>query len=370
MLGENIKKLGFGLMRFKTIDGEFDLEMIKGMVDRFMEEGFTYFDTAWGYDNGYSEVIARKTIVERYPRESFLLATKLPAYIADSKEEAEEMFYTSLDRTQAGYFDFYLLHNLGGKRTEVFDRYDIWNFLKKKKEEGFIKNLGFSFHDKAEVLDEILTNHPNMDFVQLQLNYIDWEDPTIESRKCYEVALKHNMPIVIMEPVKGGTLSNLPEEAAAIFKKADRESSVSSWAIRFAASLKNVITVLSGMSYPEQMEDNLKTLRGFKEISDEERNTIDQVVEVLLKNPRIPCTDCKYCVEGCPEDIPIPDVLSALNREITFQNKSSAKSSYDFNTEGKGKASDCIECGHCENVCPQKIEIIHWMDQASEKYDS
>ncbi|MDO5649459.1 MAG: aldo/keto reductase [Gallicola sp.] len=369
MLGENIKKLGFGLMRFKTIDGEFDLEMIKGMVDRFMEEGFTYFDTAWAYDKGYSEVIARKAIVERFPRESFQLATKLPAYSAESKEKAEEMFYTSLDRTQAGYFDFYLLHNLGGKRTEIFDRYDIWNFLKKKKEEGLIKNLGFSFHDKADVLDELLTAHPDMDFVQLQLNYIDWEDPTIESRKCYEVALKHNMPIIIMEPVKGGTLSDLPKEAAAIFKEADKDSSVSSWAIRYAASLKNVVTVLSGMSYPEQLEDNLKTMKNFLPLSEEERWTIKEVVKELHKNPRIPCTDCKYCVEGCPADIPIPDVLSALNREITFQNTESAKSNYNFNTDNTGKASDCIECGHCEEVCPQKIEIISWMKDASKKYD-
>lgn len=369
MLGEEIKKLGFGLMRFKTIDGEFDMKMIEKMVDRFMEEGFTYFDTAWGYDNGYSEVIARKAIVERYPRDSFQLATKLPAFSADSKEDAQKMFYTSLERTGAGYFDFYLLHNLGGKRTQVFEDYDIWNFLKKRKEEGLIKNLGFSFHDKADVLEEILTKHPDMDFVQLQLNYIDWEDPTIESRKCYEVALKHNMPIIVMEPVKGGTLSNLPEKAAAIFKEEDPDASISSWAIRYAASLDNVITVLSGMSYLEQMEDNLKTFRNFKKVDEKDLETIQKVVEELYKNPRIPCTDCKYCVDGCPEEIPIPDVLSALNREITFQNHESAQSNYDFDTNHKGKASQCIECGHCEDVCPQKIEIIHWMNEAAEKYE-
>lgn len=369
MFNSDIKKLGFGLMRFKTIDGVFDLEMIKGMVDLFMEKGFTYFDTAWGYDNGYSEVIARKTIVERYPRDSFQLATKLPAFVAQNKEEAEKMFETSLERTGAGFFDYYLLHNLGGKRTDYFDRYDIWNFLRKKKEEGLIKNLGFSFHDKAAVLEELLKKHPDMDFVQLQLNYIDWEDPEVESRKCYEIALKYDKPIIVMEPVKGGILSSLPPSAEEIFKKANPHVSISSWAIRYAASLENVITVLSGMSYPEQLEDNLKTMTSFHPLTIAEREIIYRVVEELHKSPRIPCTDCKYCVEGCPSEIPIPEVLSALNKNIIFKNLEIAKSNYEFVTQKGGKASDCISCNHCEEVCPQKIEIISKMKEADQLFE-
>ena len=243
-LGEEIPKLGFALMRLPMKEDAIDLVQTKEMVDKFMEAGFCYFDTAYGYNDGESEKAAKAALVDRYPREKFLLATKLPAWAgAKSKEEAEQMFYTSLERTGAGYFDFYLLHNLGEERTHFFDDYGIWDFLQERKKEGLIRHLGFSMHDKADVLDEILTAHPEMEFVQLQINYADWEDPSIESRKCYEVARKHGKPVIIMEPVKGGTLANPPEEVAEVFTAADPEASPSSWAIRFAASLEGVITV-------------------------------------------------------------------------------------------------------------------------------
>lgn len=274
-LGESIPKLGFGLMRLPMNGEKIDVEQTKKMVDKFISEGFCYFDTAYGYNDGASEAAAKEALVDRYPREKFLLATKLPAWAgAKSREEAEQMFYTSLERTGAGYFDFYLLHNLGEERTHFFDDYDIWNFLQERKKEGLIRHLGFSMHDKADVLDRILTEHPEMEFVQLQINYADWEDPTIESRKCYEVARKHGKPVIIMEPVKGGTLANPPKEVTDILKTADAEASPSSWAIRFAASLDGVITVLSGMSNMEQMEDNTSYMKEFAPLSEDEQKVI------------------------------------------------------------------------------------------------
>ena len=255
-LGQDVPKLGFGLMRLPMIEGKIDIEQVKTMVDMFLEKGFTYFDTAYGYANGESEKAAKIALVDRYPRDSFFLATKLPAWAGPkTAEEARQMFYTSLERTGAGYFDYYLLHNVGESRTAYFDKYDIWEFLKERKAEGLIKHLGFSFHDKADVLESVLTAHPDMEFVQLQINYADWDNPSIESRKCYEVARKHGKPVIIMEPVKGGILASPPPSVTKILSDADPSASPASWGIRFAASLEGVITVLSGMSNIEQMAE-------------------------------------------------------------------------------------------------------------------
>lgn len=366
-LGESIKKLGFGLMRLPMIGSEVDIEQTKQMVDLFLKKGFTYFDTAYGYIGGKSEEAIKTALVDRYPRESFQLATKLPAWAGPkTAEEARQMFYTSLKRTGAGYFDYYLLHNLGDNRTKSFYEYDIWGFLAEQKAKGLIKHLGFSIHDKAQVLDEILTRHPEMEFVQLQINYADWESSSIESRKCYEVARKHNKPIIIMEPVKGGSLSDLPEVVAGIFKESNPEATLSSWAIRYAASLEGLVTVLSGMSNMEQMEDNLKTMEAFKPLTAEEQSTIKAAQQALAGIPTIPCTDCQYCMKGCPEAIVIPQIFGAMNIYLTYNNVRSAKGKYKWETREGGVASKCIECGQCEDACPQHIAIIDELKRTAE----
>ncbi|KPU45573.1 putative oxidoreductase [Oxobacter pfennigii] len=366
-LGENIPKLGFGLMRLPMIGQDIDIEQTKQMVDLFLEKGFTYFDTAYGYNNGKSEAAIKEALVDRYPRDKFQLATKLPAWAGPkTAEEAQNMFWTSLERTGAGYFDFYLLHNLGDNRTQSFYDYNIWGFLAEQKEKGLIKHLGFSFHDKADVLDDLLNRHPDMEFVQLQINYADWESDSVQSRKCYEVARKHNKPVIIMEPVKGGSLASIPDSIAGIFKEANPNTSVASWAVRFAASLDGIIAVLSGMSNLDQMKDNLSYMQDFKPLTDDERKVIAKVQKALEDVPRIPCTNCQYCTKGCPANIAIPNILNALNTYLVYNNLQGARHNYMFATRGSGKASTCYTCGQCEGACPQHIEIMEHLKKAAE----
>jgi len=365
-LGAEIPKLGFGLMRLPQQGKEIDIEHTIRMTDLFLEKGFTYFDTAYGYNNGRSEMAAKTVLVDRYPRESFQLATKLPAWDADTAEEARAMLETSLERTGAGYFDYYLLHNLGERRTKAFEDFGIWEFLAEQKKKGTIRHLGFSFHDKAAALDEILTKHPEAEFVQLQINYGDWESPVVESRKCYETARKHGKPVIIMEPVKGGSLARLPENVASIFRKADPKASLASWAIRFAASLEGLVTVLSGMSSLEQMQDNIAVMENFKPLDEAEREVIAEVQRALAAIPSVPCTSCGYCVDGCPQEIAIPGIFSAMNLYLIYNNLSGAKGSYGFATMDGGKASKCVACAQCESVCPQRIHIIEELQKAAE----
>jgi len=365
-------KLGFGLMRLPQLNGEIDIPQTCEMVDMFLAGGFKYFDTAYGYGNGASERAAKAALVDRYPRESFYLATKLPAWAgANTAEEARQMFYTSLERTGAGYFDFYLLHNLGEQRTHYFDDYDIWNFLAERKAEGLIKHLGFSFHDKADKLDEILSAHPEMEFVQLQINYIDWESPAIESRKCLEVARKHNKPVIIMEPVKGGNLANPVQEVVDTFEAVTPGMSPSSWAVRFAASLDDVLVVLSGMSNTQQMADNLSYMENFQPLSEAEQQAIVRAREIIDGIPTVPCTSCEYCMKGCPQNIAIPGSFQSYNMFLRFGNLDSAKGNYSWNTDShqKARASACIECGACEEVCPQHIRIRDELKKVAETFE-
>ncbi|TDP51382.1 aldo/keto reductase [Aminicella lysinilytica] len=365
----DIKKLGFGFMRLPEKNGEIDMDMTKAMVDRFMDRGYTYFDTAYAYNAGKSEEAIKTALVDRYPRDSFQLATKLPAFSAKTEEEAKAMFDTSLARTGAGYFDFYLLHNLDDEKLASFDKFHMWDFLKEKKAEGKIVKAGFSFHGKAEGLAKILDDHPEVDFVQLQINYLDWEDPEVESRKCYDVARNHFKPIIIMEPVKGGNLSDFSGEARDVLTAAAPDASLASWAMRYAMGLTGVITVLSGMSDMDQLEDNLATADNYKPLTEEEKKALNKAAEILHSLPGIPCTGCRYCVAGCPSSIDIPGIMDCMNQVVRYNNAHGAANSYYWTIMGAGKATDCIQCGKCEEACPQHIKIVDYMTRAADIFD-
>ena len=357
-LGEDIKKLGFGLMRLPQQNEVIDIEQTKQMVDLFIKAGFTYFDTAWAYAG--SEDAIRQALVERYPRQSYQLATKNAAWInCKTKEDAIDQFETSLKRTGAGYFDFYLLHNLGESRTRFFDDFDMWAWVQQKKQEGLIKHIGFSFHSTPEELEGILLAHPEMEFVQLQINYADWENPAVQSKKCYEVARKFNKPVIIMEPVKGGMLATPPASVLQVLNQAEPDSSAASWAIRFAASLDGIITVLSGMSSVAQMQDNISYMKDFHGLTPAQQATLSKAQEELAKIPLIPCTTCNYCAKVCPQNIGISGSFTAMNYLTLYGDKAAAAHQENWLVGGHGKkqADQCIQCGKCESVCPQHIKI-------------
>ena len=353
---EETKKLGFGLMRLPRKGMRTDVEQTKKMVDLFMQAGFTYFDTAYVYPG--SEDTIRKALVERYPRESYTLATKLYAAMIPSAKIAKNEFEVSLKRTGAGYFDYYLLHSLMDNNVRNYEKYDLWNFMKQKKEEGKIKHIGFSFHSGPELLDKILTEHPEAEFVQLQINYADWENPDVQSRANYEVARKHGKWITVMEPVKGGNLANPPKEVQDLFKAYAPEMSCASWAIRFVASLDGILTVLSGMSNIPQMEDNISYMKDFQPLNAEEREIIRKAQRILGQSATIPCTACHYCTKGCPMQIPIPEIFAAQNDLIGNGQTDQAREVYRKLAGAGHVAADCIGCGQCEGVCPQHIQII------------
>lgn len=366
-LVDDCLKLGFGLMRLPKLkdSDEIDVEQTARMVDAFLAAGGKYFDTAFVYTG--SEEATRKALVERHPRESYYLASKLNAgaFAASNEQEAKAEFKTSLERTGAGYFDFYLLHALAKDKVDLYENYGIWDYVRKLKAEGLIRHYGFSFHDSPELLDEILTKHPDAEFVQLQINYSDWDDHLVQSRRCYEVAKKHGKPVVVMEPVKGGTLADPPVPVKDIFRNADPKASFASWAIRFAASLSDVMIVLSGMSSEEQMADNLSYMRNFKPLTDDEQATIKAARRKLLSFDRIPCTACHYCTPGCPQGIHIPEIFSVMNVYKMYGRLKEARSDYGWRPGGP-RASACIHCGQCEGACPQHLPIISLLEEVVE----
>lgn len=370
--GESTPKLGFGLMRLpkeKDNPTKIDIERTKEMVDMFMKAGLTYFDTAFVYDGGESEKAAKLALVDRYPRESYTLATKLASFAATDEASAKQELLTSLERTGAGYIDYYLLHALQDGNYKKYDEWHLWDYVKEMKEKGLIKHWGFSFHSTPERLDEILTAHPDAEFVQLQINYADWNNPDVQSRACYEVARKHGKSIVVMEPIKGGTLANPPKAVRDLLTSARPDLSIASWAIRFVASLDGIITVLSGMSTEEQMADNLSYMADFKPLSEDEKKVIKQAQDILDGIDSIPCTSCHYCTDGCPMQIPIPEIFSARNKQLIWEQKEAGHADYDKAVSNKGMASACIQCGQCEGVCPQHIDIINRLQDCAAAFE-
>lgn len=363
-------KLGFGLMRLPEKDGNVKLEEVCQMVDAYMEAGLNYFDTAYVYHGGKSESVAKEAVVKRYPRESFYLATKLPAWCMSSADDRDKIFNEQLERAGVEYFDFYLLHSLeDGGNYDTYEKYDCFKWGMQKKAEGKIKHFGFSYHGSPELLEVVLDKHPEIEFVQIQLNYADWNNPVVRSGELYEILHRRNIPMIVMEPVKGGTLASLTPELEAKYKAVRPDASIASWAFRFTASLPGVFTILSGMSNEDQVKDNIETFKNFEPLSDDEKALVDEVTKIMLDIPQIGCTACKYCCDGCPAKISIPDVFRTVNTLRLYNEEFRPKTFYNALVERSGKASACIACGQCESVCPQHLPIIELMKKASELLD-
>ncbi len=366
-------KLGFGCMRLPLTDANdqtaIDIEQFKQMVDLFMEAGCTYFDTAYVYHNGASETALREALVKRYPRESFTIATKCLAWALPSAEAAKACLDTSLERLGTDYVDYYLLHNVGGDRTKKFDDFGLWEWALEMKAAGKIRHVGFSMHDGAETLEALLQAHPEVDFVQLQVNYLDWESPIVQSRRNMEVARAHGKPVVVMEPCRGGRLADMPAAVAAPLLAARPDLSQASWAYRFCYNQPGVLTVLSGMSNPDQVRQNIEEWReNGGAFTEAEAAALDEARGVLASLPVVPCTNCRYCVKDCPQSVAIPEIMNLLNLELQTENRKFAKQQYSWQA-APGKASDCVQCGACEAMCPQSIDIIDQLEKAAEHFE-
>lgn len=366
------KLLGFGMMRLPKVekDGKEEIvyDKISEMVDYFLDHGFNYFDTAHGYHQTFSEVAVNKCLSSRHSRDEYILTNKLTAMYIDKNEDIEPFFMNQLKTCGVEYFDNYLIHSVTKNNYDKYVKCGAFEVVKSLKDRGFIKHIGMSFHDSAELLEKILKEHEEIEMVQIQFNYIDFNDKIVQSKACYDVCRKYKKDIIIMEPVKGGKLANLPKDARNIIEDLNG-GSMASYAIRFASSFDGVRMVLSGMSSLDEMKDNVAYMEDFKKINDKEMEAIDKVIEILNAIDIIPCTTCEYCLEGCPQNILIPSMISILNQKKMYET-ANFEHNYDLATRQNGKASECIECGNCESVCPQHIEIIDALKEVVEKVEN
>ena len=373
-----MSNLGFGMMRLPLVDENdqtsIDFEQVNQMVDAFMDAGFNHFDTAYIYHEGAGENAFKKCVVDRYPRESYKIATKLPLFIITEESQLEPIFAEQLENCGVDYFDYYLLHNVSGFTDTAWKNVDLYLFIQKKKEEGYIKHIGISTHGNAEFLEEILVEHPELEFVLLQINYLDWEDEGIESRKCWEVARKYEKPIMIMEPYKGGFLADVPEDAEKLMKEHNSDKSVVSWAMRFVANLDDVCVVLTGASDLEQLENNIEEIKNAGPLNDEELKILEEVSEIINSNITVDCTKCRYCVDACPEEIDIAKIFDLYNKhKILGKDDWSQPGNAYLNyskLEGVGIASDCTECESCIEECPQQINIPEVLKDVAETFET
>ena len=371
MYFENVKKnFGFGCMRLPMLEGgkEVDLEETKKMVDTFLEQGFNYFDTAHGYLEGKSELAIKECLTKRHKREEYILTDKLTMMYFQKQEDIRPFFESQLEACGVDYFDFYLMHAQSKDIFEHFKKCHAYETALELKKEGKICHFGISFHDKAEVLEEILKEYPQIEVVQIQFNYLDYEDPAVQSKKCYEVCRKYQKPVIVMEPVKGGNLVNLPEDAKPILEDL-KGGSTASYAIRFAASFDGMMMVLSGMSNLEQMKDNLSYMKDFQPLNDKELAAVKAVADVFHSKHMIPCTACRYCVEGCPQHISIPDLFACMNAKTVFHDWNADYYYNMVHTVHNGKASACVKCGKCEKVCPQHLQIRELLEDVAKEFE-
>ncbi len=370
-------KLGMGMMRLPILDENdfksIDYEQVNKMVDAYMDAGFNHFDTAYIYHEGMGEIAFKKSVVERYPRESYKIATKMPLFIISEESQLEPIFEEQLKNCGVDYFDYYMLHNVSGFTETAWKNVDLYSFIQKKKEEGFIKHIGISTHGNAEFLEEILLEHPELEFVLLQINYLDWEDDGIESRKCLEVARKYEKQVMIMEPYKGGFLADVPEEAEKIMKDYAPDRSVVSWAMRFVANL-DACVVLTGASNFKQLESNINEFKNADPLNDTEFEILEEVSEIINSNITVDCTKCRYCVESCPEEIDIAKIFDLYNKHKILGRDDWSQPGNAYLNYSKlpdvGIASDCIECETCIGECPQKINIPEVLKDVAKTFET